>query len=73
MVRSCFREKKFGSSKTVMELSVEGKRGRGRPKKKWLNGFECDMRTANVCVNDAVNQVKWRLRTRVADPKKLRE
>jgi len=32
-----------------MELSVEGRRE--RPKKKWLNGIEGDMRTAGVCVN----------------------
>jgi len=35
--------------RTVMELSVEGTRG--RPKKKRLNGIECDMRTVGVCVN----------------------
>jgi len=37
---------------------VEGRRGRVRPKKKWLNGNECDMRTASVCVNDVGDQVK---------------
>jgi len=35
--------------RTVMELSVEGRRGKGRPKKKWLNGIKCDMRG---CVHD---------------------
>jgi len=55
--------------RTVMELSVKERRGRRRPKKKWLNGIECDMRTSGVCVNDVGNRVKWRLRTKVADHK----
>jgi len=33
--------------RTVMELSMEGRKG--RPKKKWLNGIECDTRTAGIC------------------------
>jgi len=36
--------------RTVMELRVEGRRG--RQKKKWLNMIECDMRTAGMCMND---------------------
>jgi len=50
-----------------MELSVEGERG--RPKKKRLNVIECDIRTAGVCVNDVGDRVKWRLRTKMTDPK----
>jgi len=46
-----------------MELTVEPK------KVKWLNGIECEMRAAGVCVNDVRDRVKWRLRTTVADPK----
>jgi len=55
--------------KTVMGLSVEEREGRGRPKKKWLNRIECDMRTVVVYVNDMGDRVKWRLRTKVAVPK----
>jgi len=31
--------------------------------------IEYDMRTADVSVNDVRDQVRWRLRTKVADPK----
>jgi len=37
-------------------MNIEGRKG--RPKKKWLNGIECDMRTAGMCVNDVEDQVK---------------
>jgi len=36
--------------KTVLETNVEGIRG--RPKEKWLNVIDCDMRTTGVYVND---------------------
>jgi len=53
--------------KTVMELNMER---RGRPKNKWLNVIECDMRTTSVCINDGGDRVKWRLRTKVTEPQK---
>jgi len=52
-----------------MELSVERRRGSGRPKKKWSNGLECDTRAAGVCVNDVGDRVKWRLRTKGGRPR----
>ncbi|KAF0772636.1 Uncharacterized protein FWK35_00001635 [Aphis craccivora] len=30
-------------------MSVDGKRGRGRPKKRWFEVIECDMRMTGVC------------------------
>jgi len=33
-------------------MNVEGRRWRGRPKKKWLDAIGCDMRTVVVCVED---------------------
>jgi len=52
-----------------MKMNAEGRRGRGNPKKKWLDAIECDMRTAGVGVDDVGDRVKWRFRTQVADPK----
>jgi len=46
------RRKDLEVVRTVLELNVEERRGRGKPKKKWLNVIECDMRTTAVCVND---------------------
>jgi len=63
------RKEDLETVRTVMELSVEGKKGRGRPKKKWLNRIEYNNRTAGVCVNNVGDRVKCRLRIKVADPK----
>jgi len=41
--------------RTVMELCVEGRRGRGRPKKKLLITIEEDMKTTGVCMEDVGN------------------
>ncbi|XP_008182942.1 uncharacterized protein LOC103309399 [Acyrthosiphon pisum] len=45
--------------------SVDRKRRRGKPKKRWFEVIECDMRMTAVCKDHS----KWKLRTRVADPK----
>jgi len=52
------RRKDLEAVRSVMELSVEGKRGFGRLKKKKLIGIECDMRTAAVCVNYVEDRFK---------------
>jgi len=54
--------------KTVMELTLEGRRIRGRTKK-WLNVIKSDIKTAGVCINDVEEQLSGRLRIKVADPK----
>jgi len=48
--------------RTVMEMNVEGRRVKGRTKKKWLDAIGCDMRAAGVCVDDTGNRVKWMFR-----------
>jgi hypothetical protein len=57
------------SVRVVMENNVNGKRGRGKPKKRRLNTIENDMRTVDVFVGDVKNRDEWRFRTRVANPK----
>ena len=52
-------------------MHVVDKRGRGRPKKRWLENIEEDMRAVGVCIGDVKDRDRWRFRTRVADPKKL--
>jgi len=42
------RKLKSEPIRTVMEMSIEG--GKGRPKKKWVNTIEEDMMTAGVRV-----------------------
>jgi len=42
---------------------------RGRPKKKWVNTIEDDIRTAGVCVVFVGDLAKWRFWIKVANPK----
>jgi len=51
-----------------MKMNVERKRGRGRPKERWLDTIE-NMRAVSVCVGDLKNRDKWRFKTKVANPK----
>jgi hypothetical protein len=41
-----------------MKINVEGKQGRGRPKKRWSNTIENDVRAVGVCVEDVENRDK---------------
>jgi len=43
-------------------MNVEGKRGKGRPKKEMLDTIENDMRAVGVCVVDVEDRDKWRSR-----------
>ena len=62
------RREETEAVRVVMEMNVEGKRGRGRPKKRWIDGVESDMRIAGVRVRDVADRALWRCMTRVADP-----
>ncbi len=55
--------------KTALELQVDGNRGRGRPRMRWLqDNIRKDLEKANLTELDALDRAKWRRRTRVADP-----
>lgn len=50
----------------VVEMNDEKGRGRRKPKKRWLDAIQTDMRIVDEC--DGVrNRVKWKFRKR--DPK----
>ncbi|KIH53526.1 hypothetical protein ANCDUO_16341, partial [Ancylostoma duodenale] len=46
----------------------DGSRPRGRPKTRWLDGIEEDMRLLKLTTGDALDRTKWRNHTRNADP-----
>ena len=46
--------------KKCMEMTVEGSRGRGRPKMTWEKVVERDMKVRGLVRNDAKDGVKWR-------------
>ena len=60
-------------AKTALVLSPDGKRPRGRPKKRWLDQIKEDMREANVTKEDAMDRAKWRKQCRKADPASKRD
>ena len=43
-----------------MDMTVEGIRGRGRPKMTWEKVVERDMKVRGLVRNDAKDGVKWR-------------
>ncbi|KIH64225.1 hypothetical protein ANCDUO_05466 [Ancylostoma duodenale] len=51
-----------------MNITVDGRRPRGRPKTRWLDRIEEDKRLLNLTDDDAFNRRKWRNYTRFADP-----
>ena len=52
----------------VMELEVRGRRKRGRPKRRWKDCIEEDMRSKGVDVRMTHNRGKWRRLTKNSDP-----
>ena len=54
--------------KEVMHTEVEGKRPRGRPRKRWKDNIKGDMHHFKVTPEDAQNKHYWRTKTRAADP-----
>ena len=42
-------------------MEVEGRRGRGRPKRTWMEVVQSDLRKLNIKREDAQNRNLWRL------------
>ncbi|KIH69212.1 hypothetical protein ANCDUO_00449 [Ancylostoma duodenale] len=55
-------------AKSAMNITVDGSRPRGRPKTRWLDRIEEDMRLLKLTTGDAFDRRKWRNHTRNADP-----
>ena len=43
-----------------IDLTVEGKRGRGRPRKRWIDLVTRDMTDCGLVREDACDRMKWR-------------
>jgi hypothetical protein len=69
MVRHVMRREKTNALRVIIKMNVEGKKGRGRTKRRWFEIIVNDMRAVGVCVGDIENQDEWRFRVRVADHK----
>ena len=55
--------------KRMMEMTVPGRRKRGRPRRRWMDLVREDMERVGAREGDEVDQVKWRLMSHCGDPK----
>jgi hypothetical protein len=53
--RHVMRREETKSIRTIMKMNVKGKRGRSRPKKRWLYTIDNDLRAIGVCVENVEN------------------
>ena len=49
-------------------LEVEGTRGRGRPKRKWMESVKEDLREKGLVGDEFEDREEWRSLVRNADP-----
>ena len=54
--------------RAVGDMSVPGKRPRGRPKATWMDGVRRDMQAMRITPEDARDRIFWKSRIRAADP-----
>ncbi|CAK1588595.1 unnamed protein product [Parnassius mnemosyne] len=52
----------------ALQLSIPGRRSRGRPKTRWKDVVVKDMRECEVSETEVEDRAKWRRKTRKADP-----
>jgi hypothetical protein len=67
------RAEEEDSIKRVMRAEVDGRRSRGRQRKRWMDVIQQDLKLLNLKQEDATNRILWRQRIRVADPSPARE
>ncbi|KAJ8707262.1 hypothetical protein PYW08_011396 [Mythimna loreyi] len=56
-------------TKRVLSLNVDGWRGRGRPKKRWMDCVRSDMKEKGVSDSLTGDRTGWKKKTCCADPK----
>ena len=54
--------------KKVMEMEIEGRRKRGRPKTRWMDRVRGDMRELDLDEEDAMDRKAWRCAIRYSNP-----
>jgi hypothetical protein len=51
----------------IKKINIDGKRRRRRPKNRWLDTIENDIKAVGVCVRDVENRDQWKFGTKVVD------
>ncbi|XP_026042711.1 uncharacterized protein LOC113033277 [Astatotilapia calliptera] len=59
--------------RTALRLSPQGRRPRGRPKRRWMDRIKDDVKKIEADLTDALDRPKWRRLCRKADPATERE
>jgi hypothetical protein len=67
------RSNEDSSIKRTMRAEVQGRRSRGRQKKRWSDMIQQDMEFLDLKKEDAGERTTWRQRIRVADPSSARD
>ena len=62
-----WRSEEQGLCKRVMGLKV-GRRSRGRPKRRFMDSMEEDLKLKGLEMTDAEDRVLWRRKIRAGDP-----
>ena len=57
-------------AKTALDLTVEGKRKRGRPKQRWEKVLENDMEHRGILIQDSENRTLWKQKATTRVPKR---
>ena len=51
-----------------MEMKVQGRRKRGRPKRRWLDKVKDDIKEKGLSVDEMYNHATWRRMSSYIDP-----
>ena len=65
--RHVMRRDENYAGKIVMVLNVEGTRGRGRPKRSWMDSVKEDLREKGLIGNEFESREEWRSLVKNAD------
>ena len=55
-------------ARRVLEMEIPGRRGRGRPKRRWMDVVNEDLREKRLTEEDALDRSRWRKAVRNVDP-----
>ena len=55
-------------ARDAMDMEIVGQRRRGRPKLRWIDCINGDMREKNLNVDDVHNRAEWRRLSKNTDP-----